>query len=704
MCTSKVYVLIRTSLNFIGYRLSNKRYDYFQECLCSVLRQTYSDIAILLLQDTKRVAKGTVLKTLTPKFCSKIVDNWRCVTSLDVTREVHFYQADCQGPALALYYLRKELLNLCPQENDIVIMLDDDDFFFSETAVQDIVDRMDVEGNSADVCLLSYKIVGDSSLDISNGAGYIHNTLIKQLESKHFELSEYAKDDSVDKWLSLADSLGWTKAYKLRTVKKYMNVLVEYFNFDENKLQNFYRSNNAYEDFPEILNLCWTNTKITGCSKPTHAYRKTKVSITAKPSIKDFSQKRPANLSLLLGLTKKAEINSYISDTGKITIARYVIIKLILIENILAKFRNDGVNHKLFRCFTERTYFFKHFIDRLTSDGFINYFAEILKAVKLYDGIGVYMNPDTVIKEAAYKEVDLGYVDVQQCIREQVIAGDKPINRYLKRMLTTLITCAVIILCVLTCTIILISQNSDDLGRLVTIAGSIISAILAYAGKSVGDYFSKIDQDEGAKRIYRNELNDMVRHLYANLNVLLQIKRELDNNIPAQIHFINLKIPQNSILLSEEPIKDIMINELDTIARIKVNIRNINNSADYLSSLVSGSESYNECILKDAISWEITRYVGYIFNLLYVIDDPSFRFPQSKEQLDRYINVKGVFQFAAKEINGGYPDKVKGCYDEKEIDEIIQMLSTEYFKYKDDRERQRNVLFINNQNYEYWTR
>lgn len=690
MIASKAFVLIRTSLTSVGACTGSKRYEYFKECLNSVLNQSFDDIVILLLQDTRTALSRRVEKTLPPRFCADILNNWSKLTGAKRNRELHFYRANCNGPALALYYLRKELNFLKPEPNDVVILLDDDDFLVRESAVKDIVDKM-TKGASADVCLLSYNIVGDSSLDISNGAGYIHNNLIKGLDGKYKSVNDYVSSEDPARWLSLADSLGWTKAYKYSIVKRYMDALFEYFNFDESRLIRFYRKNNAYEDFPDIINICWSGVKVTGCKEPTHAYRKTKSSITANPRLGDFIRKRPAYLSLLIGLVQ----NAGMTEAANATIARYVVIKLILIENIMAKFRNEGVSHNVFRNLTERAYFFKCFTESLIRDGNILHFAELLMGVSLYKkAIKSCQNPESIIKEAASAEVKLCCVDVQQCIREDVLASDKPIKKYKRRIKVTFAVSIILLLCICGALFYFFKDSSQNREVPITAVVGIMSALIAYLGNLLVGYYTKRDKDSSARSIYKNELKDMVRHLYANLNVLLQIKRELGEYIaPAEIHFINLKIPQNSVLLSDEPIKDIMINELDTIARIKVNIRNINNSADYLCSLVRNKSQYDVEIMRTALEWEITRYVGYIINLLYVLDDPSFRFPQNKEQLRRYMNIKGVIETMAKEICGINNSKVKEEYSEDEVTSIVDLLAKKYQKYVDDREIKRSVLF-----------
>lgn len=682
MATSRVHVLIRTTVCNFDYLFRTRRYEYFEECLNSVLKQTYSHVNIMLLQDSRMVLDKSVHKPHTPAFCKWIESKCKARDSYSF----NFYRANCHGPALALYNLRKELLALSSAADDIVILLDDDDFLCRETAIEDICNRMNPSGsnNGANVCLLSYITVGDTSLDISNGAGHIHNSLIKKLEGKY---------QSVSMDLALADSLGWTKAYKIGPLRKFMTNLDRHFG-SEKEVRKFYRDVNAYEDFPDIINLCWRDSVITGCSKPTHAYRKTKSSITARPHIKDFYHKRTANLSLLLNLAKAAK-SADMSYVGRLVISRYVIIKLILIENILAKFRNDRL--KTFRRRTERTYFYRSLISALTPNRLIEVFADWLKHVILYRAATKgATHPDFVIEAAALAEVKKGYVDVQQCIREKVLAADKPINKYLRRMRGTHVICLIILIVGIAILWLVKRRNTlIDMETILTLFGGLLSAIIAYVGKSILDYNSKTDQDEAARRVYRNELNDLIRHLCANLNVLLEVNRKISSppyyTRPEVIHFTNLKVPTNSVLLSDEPIKNIMINELDTIARVKVNIRNINNSADFLSSLLTGPV-YHWHGFREVLMWELARYLGYILNLLYVRDDPSFRFPDNKEQLERYVKINGIFLYLARQINGINPAISKSRYTDREISLIVIGLMRLYINYKDDREKQRSIL------------
>lgn len=137
MAATKVYVLIRTSLMSFVPNSCTRRYEYFRECLTSVLKQTYDDITILILQDTRFVSRNTVKEVPLPKFCAEIFDNWKRSANADVNRSIHFYKANCGGPALALYNLRKELIKISPNDNDVVVLLDDDDFLYRESSIQD---------------------------------------------------------------------------------------------------------------------------------------------------------------------------------------------------------------------------------------------------------------------------------------------------------------------------------------------------------------------------------------------------------------------------------------------------------------------------------------------------------------------------------------------------------------------------------------
>ncbi len=677
----KVYILVRTKHLFFDYKFRRRHYRYFKECLKSALCQDYSDISILILQDTLFVSRAGVYSASMPDVCAEILEEWQYLpSSADKIRDIYFYRANCGGPALAIYYLRKQLQSLFPKDRDIVLMLDDDDFFLRENVVSDIVSKMSEErinpntniNEKVNMCILPYEVAGKNSLDITNGAGTIHRKLVIEPLADEKDVAQ----------LAFAESMGWTKAYTYDMVCRYLDDLQVHFAYDESKLVGFYRKNNAYEDFPDIINICRKEAVLTACQNATHVYRKIPSSVTARPKLKDFRQKRTAYLSLLLSLSQIASL----TDKGKEHIARYVIVKLVLIENIMAKFRIDGYNFKLFRICTSKGDFYNLLIDRLKKDGLLDYLAQLLMNVEIYkkevDGA---INPERVIKMAGKAEVDEGNIDIQQCIREEVALGSKSADE-LKIKLRWTIAIAVLIFLTITALLILIyiyvfDENKDNINFL-SIVWAVLSVMITYISQKYVDYLKKIEDDEKTKTVYKSELEDLIRHLIASLNVLHKIDKEMVyDKKPAAIHFKNLKIPANSILLSNEPINNMMLDDLNTISRVKVNIRNINNSADFLNSMVE-SRKYTSAQIKKALSWEITRYYGYIINMKYVVNDPSFRFPKNKEDLDRYVNIKNVLADIAKEI------KISGDPNP------IAVVTDRYEAYKQDREEERKVVMF----------
>lgn len=679
----KVYILVRTKHLFFDYKFRRRHYRYFKECLKSALCQDYSDISILILQDTRFVSRAGVYSAGMPDVCTEILEEWQYLpSSADKIRDIYFYRANCGGPALAIYYLRKQLQSLFPKDNDIVLMLDDDDFFLRENAVSDIESKMSEEKTNpntnikekVNMCILPYEVAGKNSLDITNGAGTIHRKLV----------IEPLADEKTVAQLAFAESMGWTKAYTYDMVCRYLDDLQVHFAYDESKLVGFYRKNNAYEDFPDIINICRKEAVLTACQDATHAYRKIPSSVTARPKLKDFRQKRTAYLSLLLSLSQIASL----TDKGKEHIARYVIVKLVLIENIMAKFRIDGNNFKLFRICTSQGDFYNLLIARLKKDGMLEYFAQMLKNSKIYEKKEIVraINPERVIKMAGEAEVDEGNIDIQQCIREKAALGSKSVGE-LKIKLRWTIVAAILAFVTITALLVLIyvyvlDENNNNSINFLSIVWAVLSAMITYISQKYVDYLRKIEDDEKIKTVYKNELEDLIRHLIASLNVLHKIDKEMAKGTkPAAIHFKNLKIPSNSILLSNEPINNMMIDELNAISRVKVNIRNINNSADFLIYMVE-SGKYDSAQIKKAISWEITRYYGYIINMKYVVNDPSYRFPKNKEDLDRYVNIKNVLADIAKEI------KISGCSSP------IEDVTEQYEAYKQDRGEERKVVMF----------
>jgi hypothetical protein len=282
-----------------------------------------------MLQDSWWRTSGRPKRVGVPKFCRDIINHHWEVTHKEPTARVYFHSCNSRGAAHALYNIREVLFKHSINDEDIVILLDDDDLLAYSGAVKDIVARMD-EGN-AKVCVTQFKTIGQVETSIVNRGGVRHNALVKQKKL------EAQMEEPFDKGsLCFADSLGWTKSYRVGLLKEYHNDLLNHFGSKRN-LVKFLCKNDAFEDFPEIINLCRKDCDAVGLDKKTHAYRKLRGSITSSPHRRDFLQKRPNYLALLMGLYKELKSCGRLAEGANWVIARYFAVKILTVENVLAK-------------------------------------------------------------------------------------------------------------------------------------------------------------------------------------------------------------------------------------------------------------------------------------------------------------------------------------------------------------------------------
>ena len=223
----EVYVLIRTKLQFCFRWLSPNRYRYFTEALESVLGQSYENLNIILLQDSWWRTSGRPKRVGVPKFCRDIFNRYWEVTHKEPTARLYFYTCNSRGAAHALYNIRELLFKHSTNDNDIAILLDDDDLLAYSGAVKDIVDKMegkDNEGNTAKVCVTQFKTIGQVETSIVNRGGRRHNELVKQGALKGDMKTIFGPGA-----LCFADSLGWTKIYRVELLKEYHDDLLNHF-------------------------------------------------------------------------------------------------------------------------------------------------------------------------------------------------------------------------------------------------------------------------------------------------------------------------------------------------------------------------------------------------------------------------------------------------------------------------------------------
>ena len=220
----------------------------------------------------------------------------------------------------------------------------------------------------------------------------------------------------------------------------------------------------------------------------------------------------------------------------------------------------------------------------------------------------------------------------------------------------------------------------DDKPELKAAIISLLGVILTILVNEHSKINALCQEESSTAKLYYSEFYDLIRHIEANLKVMVQIRKEIleaskykASILVQDIHFDNLRWPENSILFSDEMAKLISRDRVDDFARLKVNIRNINNSAKWLEE----QAHFQKDLLKP-LEWEITRYFGYLANL-YFLRDNNYRFPESDE-IDKYLQEKSVL------------NRLTTLFISYGSSERLSMVNEFINKYFDDRRMKRSVL------------
>ena len=196
---------------------------------------------------------------------------------------------------------------------------------------------------------------------------------------------------------------------------------------------------------------------------------------------------------------------------------------------------------------------------------------------------------------------------------------------------------------------------------------------------------NKIEEEEHQRKIFFSEFKDMTRHLKANLRILIKLRFEIakpENKRmkPASIHFENLKLPTDSAIFSDRILLLIDRNIVDDITRMQIKLRNMNNSAEWLKSLVE-KKNYSASSMKKALDWEIYRTITYLVNACYMKEN-EYHFA-TEEQLAAYLESQPIQNELSLLFKGVVPPE----YRKRMAAEYIRM-------YHEDREKSRKVILV----------
>ena len=662
--SANTYILIRTDLNLCkapNWR-NRQRWEYLRQCLKSVLLQNEENIHIVMLQSGKGCSATPKPISKLPKYLKELINDIK-----NGWNNISLYSTSCKGAGCAQYLIRDIALGLA-EDDDIFIQLDDDDYFTDNNAVKSIVEKFTDE---VDICITGYKVVGDKSQDITNQAGSVHNQLLRD---KHNKIS-----------LAYADSLGWTKSYRAKAIKDFHQKL----NKAENDILAYFEKNRAFEDFMDIIALCQKRSKIALLDRATHCYRKHPLSITAKTDKEQFEQRANA-------LALSVQMAQSLDKDSQALVAKFCVVKILLIENILSKFRKEDRSKWISK--TTNGYFFALFINTLKKSkatkekSLLDYFAGIVESRPSTDDSTKFVTPEERIKEACEIEAELGKVDVSNCFittsikqkdaRKQAYRADK--------IFSWVIIAVAAIAIVVAITIAIYGKVSVNVIALIT---PFLIAIISFFFNRIVSIKNKIAEEDAKIEIYHEEIKELTRHLLANLNILKGLDESIEQGevkSVGEIHFTNIKIPADSILLSNDPIQNSLCDDLNNIARLKVNIRNINNSADYLERLAT-KEKFDIKELHKAIQWEIVRYVGLLAQLRFFEENRNFKMPTIK-QLKIYVDVRRIREYIASELAPKEKDKfdniIKHISGRADYDYVNKYMERFY----KDREEKRDLL------------
>lgn len=139
-------------------------------------------------------------------------------------------------------------------------------------------------------------------------------------------------------------------------------------------------------------------------------------------------------------------------------------------------------------------------------------------------------------------------------------------------------------------------------------------------------------------KIFIKEIHDIKRHLISGSEVLSSIYINLsDNNKPLKVHFDNLLIPEDLSLIKNKDQTSLDIIENTNLMRIRLELRNINNVAKYMSNFVD-SPDYKAEDLKTILEWELIRYFKKVIIFDY-LDTVSLKFPNQEEIKEHIDNM-----------------------------------------------------------------
>lgn len=672
------YVLTRVYNNYSSENFE----EHFCKAVSSVVKnvQTYQrgKVTLILQDDSPEESKQVLLE-----WCGK------CGMG---TENVHYVRSKNPGnSALASFCVKDEFLRLTTgDEKAFAVLLDQDD-----ELMPDALERIAMAMPQNGVVISPFTIIDEKGLDITGDGGVIQQQVISLIQ----EGRESTGGIGVVQGIWNASSIGWTKAYSRGALEIYQESLRDFLDKNRGGVEAFYGRHPAYEDFVDFYMLLRNDVKIAATTSATHIYYKHDDAITCNPDTDAFKFHRSASLLLLIDLCY-ANQSSLCADFEQ-KLMRYVVVKVVDVECILAKYRWDYEkgNENLAE-FEENTYdgFFVDMLYRLsqgrekdvellklaapvrtkmTKGNFNNLFRSTNAAAVYSDSIkdsdslhvlkliACYQANPELLKKGGKKSKE---------IPDKKRTPNQKRRNYLLIGLILIVVAGLIFVFTENRFLVYLKSHSEVLA----VVAAFVTAAISFGFNEVSKAHILGQEEAAKKKLYYSEFDDLIRHLEANLKVMIEVRKQMTRGKkPANVHFINLSWPKTSCLFSDDISSVIDRKYVDEFAHIKVNLRNVENSSRWLSTFVREHDNHAE--ICKAIDWEISRHIGYLVNFSF-FKDYKFRFP-NQDELYAYVEKKEVKQDLARMFLSCISSAVM-------VEKYLGM-------YYDDRKVRRNVLVFN---------
>lgn len=584
-----------------------------------------------------------------------------------------------EGSSMAAWRLRRTFLEVTENISKVFAVLLDQDDELSKNAIEKISKKMKPNA----IVISQFAIKGETELNIIADEGKGHNDIIK-------------KRNIIPQIYKLS-TIGWTKAYSREAMSIMVKDFEDYFNQAGESIDSFFRKHKAYEDFLDFYMLIHNEIELCPNKYITHWYYKHEDSITASPCIKAFRENRAIMLVTLSRLCSKYEHK--LNKNWKELLTAYLNVKISEIEKILEKYRTEA---------EERNILMKEFAAHTWRGWFTESFKGNLEDVFIQEAIIKWNKNCHIEKKENTKNgtrskgrQEIIYDDTKTPMQKLLEKYNKGIKRCITIVVSLLLAYGLFYLIFWACGKILVNGEtfqkiasfmicfliklweSNFIMNFLGIAIPVFTTLITVIFQIRNHLEIKADEEYSLKKLYFSEFEDLIRHLKANLKVAIEIRLRLgkkkNKKTPMEIHFENFKWPESSFLFSEKIATLIDKSKVDDFTRLRLNLRNMNNSAQWLKTYCKPKDYSSEKI-KEMLDWEIWRMMAYYINFSYM-QEHNFNFADW-QQLGNYIATPSVKQALCELfMNIDNPDKRSQL--------VVYYLNM----YNNDREEKRIVIF-----------